>query len=100
MTRGRLGQIGPKVRAYWSALDALDSCATRSSRLVAANGGVMAVREIEHLVTDSRGSGLAEADAARAARAVVRAAIEAEETGGRRRLHGPSTRRSPTRVTG
>ena len=82
VTRGRVGQIGPKARAYWSALGSLDSVRDEIVETVAANGGVMAIREIEHLVTDARGSGLAEADAARAARAVVRAAIEAEETGG------------------
>ena len=49
---------------------------------LAANGGVMAVRELEPLVAEARGSGLAEAEAAQAARAVVRAGIEAEEMGG------------------
>jgi serine/threonine protein kinase len=82
VTRGRLGQIAPKARAHWSTLTPLDSVRDEIVEMVAANGGVMAVREIEFLVSDSRGSGLPETDAARAAKAVVRAAIEAEEMDG------------------
>jgi serine/threonine protein kinase len=82
VTRGRLGQIAPKARAYWASLAPLDSMRDDIVDLVAANGGVMAVRELEPLVAEARGSGLGAAEAAQAARAVVRAAIEAEEVGG------------------
>jgi serine/threonine protein kinase len=82
VTRGRLGQIAPKARAYWASLAPLDSMRDDIVDTLVANGGVMAVREFEPLVAEARGSGLAEAEAAQAARAVVRAAIEAEEMGG------------------
>ena len=82
VTRGRLGQIAPKARGYWASLAPLDSMRDDIVDLVAGNDGVMAVRELEPLVAEARGSGLAEAEAAQAARAVVRAAIEAEEVGG------------------
>lgn len=80
VTRQRLGQISPKVRAYWAALPELRSVRDELVDLVADSGGVAAVRELEPLLVDSRGSGLAPADAAQAARAVIRAAVEAEES--------------------
>ncbi len=79
VTRGRLGQIGPAVRAAWSELEALVSVRDDLVELIAANGGVVAVRELEPLLVELRGSGLAPEAAVRGARAVVRAAIESEE---------------------
>ena len=82
VTRGRVGQIGPKTRSYWVNLAPLGSVRKDIVEILVANGGVMAVRELEPIVADARGSGLDAVEAARAARAVVRAAIEAEEAGG------------------
>ena len=82
VTRGRLGQIGPKARTHWVDLAPLGSVREDIVEILVANGGVMAVRELEPLVADARGSGLDAVEAAKAARAVVRAAIEAEEVGG------------------
>lgn len=82
VTRGRLGQIGPKARTHWVDLAPLGSVREDIVEILVANGGVMAVRELEPLVADARGSGLDAAEAAKASRAVVRAAIEAEEVGG------------------
>ena len=83
LTRGRLGQIGPAARTEWAHLAPLRSVRDELVELIAAGGGVMAVRELEPLLAELRGSGLPPADAAQAARAVVRAAIEAEEHAGR-----------------
>lgn len=86
VTRGRVGQIGPAARAGWADLAALGSVRDEIVEAIAAAGGVMAVREIEALVADRRGSGLPPDTAAQAARAVVRAAVEAEEHGDESRL--------------
>ncbi len=79
VTRGRLGQIGPAVRTTWSELEALVSVRDDLVEMIAANGGVVAVRELEPLLVELRGSGLAPDAAARGARAVIRAAIESDE---------------------
>ena len=78
LTPGRLGQIGPAARDGWAALAALRSVRDEIAELIAANGGVVAVRELEPLLIETRGSGLPDAEAAVAARAVIRAAIEAD----------------------
>jgi serine/threonine protein kinase len=82
LTRGRLGQIGPAVRRSWAELEALDSVRDDLIDFIAANDGVAAVRELVPLLIELRGSGLDPAPASIAARAVVRAAIEAEEYAG------------------
>ena len=79
VTRGRLGQIGPKARAYWASQVALSLVRAEIVEIVAGNGGVMAVRELEPLLVEARGSGLPDVEAIQAARAVVRAAIDAGE---------------------
>jgi len=81
VTRGRLGQIAPAARKDWAALVPLLSVRDEIIEMVAASGGVVAVRELDPLLADARGSGLPAPEAALAARAVVRAAIEAEELG-------------------
>ncbi len=81
ITRGRLGQIGPAARKHWADQAPLLSVRDEIVEMVAANGGVMAVRELEPLLVDDRGSGLPVPEAVQAARAVARAAIEAEELG-------------------
>ncbi|HUP68593.1 MAG TPA: BREX system serine/threonine kinase PglW [Acidimicrobiales bacterium] len=78
LTRGRLGQIAPAARQHWAELDELRSVRDDLVGMLAANGGVMAIRELDALVLETRGSGLALADATRAARAVVRAAVDSE----------------------
>lgn len=90
LTRGRLGQIGPAARKYWADLAPLRSVRDDLVDLLAANDGVAAVAELEPLLAAARGSGLPAADAAQAARAVVRAAIEAEELDGAGDLAQPS----------
>lgn len=87
LTRGRLGQIGPTARRHWAQLEPLSSVRDEVVDLVVADGGVMAVRELEPLLIEARGSGLPPGQAAVAARAVIRAAIEAEESG-----TGPASR--------
>ena len=82
LTRGRLGQIGPAARNYWGELAPLTSVRDEVVDVLAAAGGVLAVREIETAIADARGSGLPVDEAARLARAVVRAAVEAEERRG------------------
>jgi serine/threonine protein kinase len=82
VTRGRIGQIGPQTRSYWVDLVPLGSVRDDIVDIVVANGGVMSVRELEPVIADARGSSLSPAEAVRASRAVVRAAIEAEEAGG------------------
>lgn len=82
LTRGRLGQIGPAARNYWGELAPLTSVRDELVDVLAAAGGVLAVRDLETAIADARGSGLPADEAARLARAVVRAAVEAEERRG------------------
>ena len=79
LTRQRLGQISPKARAHWAALAPLLSVRAELLEMVADNGGVVAVRELEPLLVESRGSGLPAVDAVGAARAVIRAVVESDE---------------------
>lgn len=78
ITRGRMGQIGPQARRHWSGLVELAPVRDELVEAIAALGGVVAVHELVPLLADSRGGGMTEADATRAARAVARAAVEAE----------------------
>jgi len=86
LTRGRLGQIGPQLREYWAGLAPLRSVCDELVDLIASNGGVVAVRELEPLLVESRGSGLSPADARAVAGAVIRAAIEGEHTADESRI--------------
>jgi serine/threonine protein kinase len=79
VTRGRLGQIAPATRTHWASLAALVTVRDELVDLIAANGGVVAVGELDQLVIDGRGSGLPAAEATLVARAVVRAAVESDE---------------------
>jgi serine/threonine protein kinase len=81
ITRGRLGQIGPAARKHWADLVALRPVRDELVQMVAANGGVAGVRELTPLLAETRGTGLPPSAAGVAARAVARAAIEAEELG-------------------
>jgi hypothetical protein len=85
LTRGRLGQIGPAARDHWASLAELRSVRDEVIELIAANGGVVGVRELEPLLVESRGTGLPDDEGAIAARAVIRAAVEAELRGDDRR---------------
>lgn len=79
VTRQRLAQIMPKAKRHWAGLAPLRSVRDELVALIAENGGVVAVRELEAPLVESRGSGLPATEAAQAAGAVIRAAVEAEE---------------------
>lgn len=79
VTRGRLGQIAPAARTHWAQLAGLVSVRNELVDLIASSYGVVAVAELDQLVVDARGSGLPPAEAAGAARAVVRAAVESDD---------------------
>lgn len=78
VTRARLGQVSAAARQHWAQLEALGSLRDELVELLATNGGVMAVSELDSLVVESRGSGLPVADATLAARAALRAAIDSD----------------------
>lgn len=78
LTRGRIGQIGPAARRHWAELEPLTSLRSEVVDLLFVSGGVAAVRELDTLVVEQRGSGQPAEVANRWARAAVRAAIESE----------------------
>ncbi|MGI8984051.1 MAG: BREX system serine/threonine kinase PglW [Acidimicrobiales bacterium] len=79
ISRQRLSQIASAARAHWASVAGLASVRDDLADLLAANGGVMAAGQLDQLMVDGRGTGLPPADAAWAARAVVRAAIESDD---------------------
>jgi serine/threonine protein kinase len=78
VTRGRIGQIVPKLQARWSKLAALTALRDEIDEILSGQGGVMSVRELTDLILVARGSSLEEPQRSQYARAVVRAAVEVE----------------------
>ncbi|MFN9248923.1 MAG: protein kinase domain-containing protein, partial [Planctomycetota bacterium] len=78
VTRGRIGQIVPKLQSRLSKLSGLTTLRADVSEILAGQGGVMSVREVTEAVLVARGSVLEEPQRSQVARAVVRAAVEVE----------------------
>lgn len=79
VTRQRVSQIASAARAHWASLPPLASVRDELAGSIAGHGGVVAVAELDQTVIDGRGTGLPPEEAIRAARAVVRAAVESDE---------------------
>lgn len=90
VTPGRIGQIGPSARREWAELLPLRSVRDEIVEMIATNGGVVAVGELEQMIADVWGTGLPPQEATVVAGAVVRAAVEAEEAVGGRGREGRS----------
>lgn len=79
VTRVRVNQIVAKARGRWRRTPALTPVRTELQEALAAAGGVMAAAELASLLLVTRGSAAPEPVRSRRARAVVRAALEADQ---------------------
>ena len=77
LTRARIGQIVARARQRWGKMPMVTAVRDEIARLLDANGGVMAARELALALLASRGSAVRdEARRERTALAVARAAVE------------------------
>jgi predicted transcriptional regulator len=78
ITRARVGQLLQKARESWAKSKALNGLRDEIVRILEAAGGVMSAAELTRAVLSARGSSRVEPARSVFARAVTRAAIEAE----------------------
>ena len=86
ITRARVGQIVGKLQVRWSKDKALQCLRDNLVGIVAGQGGVMTAAELAAALLVARGSAHEEPERTNLARAVVRAAVEAEQNSPEPRL--------------
>src|SRR5262249_46307029 len=82
VTRARVSQVARKLQERWARDAALTSLREQLAEIIAASGGAMAVPELTEALIVARGSVQDDPLRSRLARAVVRAAVEAERSAG------------------
>lgn len=87
VTRARVGQVLGKLQDRWAKDSALSRLRADLAEMLAAQGGVMSVRELSEAVLLARGSSQDEPQRTRLAGAVVRAATEVERAMVEPRFH-------------
>ncbi len=87
VTRARVGQVLGKLQDRWAKDAALSRLRADLAEMLAAQGGVMSVRELSEAVLLARGSSQDEPQRTRLAGAVVRAATEVERAMVEPRFH-------------
>ncbi len=80
VSRQRIGQAVAGGRERWRRNRSLTGVRQAMAEIVAAQSGVMSVRELSRALLAARGSSLDEPERTRTALAVTRAAVEAEST--------------------
>lgn len=78
VTRARVSQLVQKARERWAKSKPLNGLREEIAQILETNGGVMSASELTRAVLTSRGSSRVEPTRSMFARAIARAAIEAE----------------------
>jgi serine/threonine protein kinase len=82
VTRARVSQVAGKFQDRWARDAAFTNLRSQLAEIITSSGGAMSVTELEDALIVARGSAQDDPLRTRLARAVVRAAVEAERSAG------------------